>query len=643
MPIIISQPIPEIKERMSFSGLRQSFQTIGLKATKRSFQSANYVSGSAGWTGTFRGDLIGATITGGIIQTASSGQRIVLTDTDDSLTLYDSSENQLFKLFVDASIIAGISTFAGSAATAVNIAVAGTGVGLASEISNAANADSAGYFRTNGLGYSLYVLVASNASRTKPTLYLNATAGQGAHIGLYPIATEPQTPSEGEIYANENGNLYYHDGLSFKSLNRPTTIATSKEAGEDLLEGEAVYLSTGGLTATKEAENTTGTTDATIWGVRWGGQTFLFADEKTITKVNLMLKKVGTPVGNITLEIFATSAGEPTGAALASKVLVADDVLTTSYALEEFVLDSPLDIDADTVYAITWKVPDTNEANRVVAQFANSGNPYADGTFLYSTDSGSNWTIEADYDFRFDIYGKPRANRVYKTDASFDDERTTKFLGFVNENTSVGDNVDVNTVGEQIGFSGLTVGSIYYLSDTAGEISDVAGTRSVKVGIAVSATELSLYSRSTANKKTKVSSGLRNSNDAEQNTTETSYVKLKEILLNEDIDVLKIGFTSKMGSGGTSGKARIYKNGVALGTEQSIVDSGDQTHTQDFTEFSSGDLIQIYAHVNTGGWTIYVWNFRFYYTDYITAFGGNNLAADIELETVVKSTTNQDP
>lgn len=74
MAVIEVQPMPEIVERISFTQLRQSFKTIGLVATKRSYQSANFVSGSAGWQltaegnleandGTFRGTLTGNSIT----------------------------------------------------------------------------------------------------------------------------------------------------------------------------------------------------------------------------------------------------------------------------------------------------------------------------------------------------------------------------------------------------------------------------------------------------------------------------------------------------------------------------------------------------------------------------------------------------
>ena len=60
---------------------------VDISAT--SIKSSNFVSGSLGWrikyngdvefdSGIFRGDIVGATITGGIFQTSTSGQRIVI-------------------------------------------------------------------------------------------------------------------------------------------------------------------------------------------------------------------------------------------------------------------------------------------------------------------------------------------------------------------------------------------------------------------------------------------------------------------------------------------------------------------------------------------------------------------------------------
>ena len=48
MPTIIPQPIPEVIPKMNYTGLRQAFQNIGGKITKRAIQSDNYSPGVSG-------------------------------------------------------------------------------------------------------------------------------------------------------------------------------------------------------------------------------------------------------------------------------------------------------------------------------------------------------------------------------------------------------------------------------------------------------------------------------------------------------------------------------------------------------------------------------------------------------------------
>lgn len=72
------------------------------------------------------------------------------------------------------------------------------------------------------------------------------------------------------------------------------------------------------------------------------------------------------------------------------------------------------------------------------------------------------------------------------------------FAGFSLEAGTDGNKMKVRTDGVVGGFSGLTTGSKYYLSDTAGEIQSTPGTYEVLVGIAVSPTKLLIskkYSR----------------------------------------------------------------------------------------------------------------------------------------------------
>jgi len=139
------------------------------------------------------------------------------------------------------------------------------------------------------------------------------------------------------------------------------------------------------------------------------------------------------------------------------------------------------------------------------------------------------------------------------------------------------------------------------------------------------------------------SANLRNSNDAQKTTTSASYIKLKETKLNADLPACTIKFDLYGGASGSDyAKAKLYKNGVALGVERTGT-TGWVTHSEDFSGFVLNDLIQIYGHSGSGN-TCYVKNLRFYYDANVTEL--QNEALDTAL-TLTKdptiSMTAQDP
>lgn len=67
---------------------------------------------------------------------------------------------------------------------------------------------------------------------------------------------------------------------------------------------------------------------------------------------------------------------------------------------------------------------------------------------------------------------------------------TSSFSGFALTSASIGGNVSVQTSGLVPGFSGLTKGAVYYTQGTDGTIGLTPTTYSVKVGVAVSTTEI---------------------------------------------------------------------------------------------------------------------------------------------------------
>ena len=110
---------------------------------------------------------------------------------------------------------------------------------------------------------------------------------------------------------------------------------------------------------------------------------------------------------------------------------------------------------------------------------------------------------------------------------------------------------------------------------------------------------------------------LRNSNDTERNINSLTYTKLKEIKLGFGLAKCRIKFDLRA-STPYDVYAKIYKNGVAIGTERTPNSTTYQTFTEDFSDFAANDLIQLYAR-KTGDAVVYVRNFRLYY-DYEPVF-----------------------
>jgi len=107
------------------------------------------------------------------------------------------------------------------------------------------------------------------------------------------------------------------------------------------------------------------------------------------------------------------------------------------------------------------------------------------------------------------------------------------------------------------------------------------------------------------------SDNLHFSNDAQKTTASDSYVKVKEIMIGTPLVACRVKFD--LGSTGpVNGYGRVYKNGVAIGIEQTQV--AYATKSQDFANFMANDLIQIYAH-RLGADTAKVKNFRLYYDE----------------------------
>jgi hypothetical protein len=118
--------------------------------------------------------------------------------------------------------------------------------------------------------------------------------------------------------------------------------------------------------------------------------------------------------------------------------------------------------------------------------------------------------------------------------------------------------------------------------------------------------------------------------NTERSSNSTSYVKVKEIVCPV-AGTYTVTFSLKTSSGSGTANGRIYKNGVAVGTERADSTGGYQTFAENLT-FASGDLIQLYYKISSGVYSAYVKDFSVKYA----------LTPKISTYIAANSTVNQD-
>jgi hypothetical protein len=136
-------------------------------------------------------------------------------------------------------------------------------------------------------------------------------------------------------------------------------------------------------------------------------------------------------------------------------------------------------------------------------------------------------------------------------------------------------------------------------------------------------------------------SNLSWSDDATVNFTNNSpYTKKKEILLNENLGAVNVKFDINSGSGNTA-YGKLYKNGVAVGTEITA-SSGTTTSTTALTNLVVGDLLQVYCYALNGGTNGggNVSNFRLYFTKKLTQVSNIILTTPLTVNPFITNPTN---
>ncbi len=158
--------------------------------------------------------IIGNIVTTGFVNALSVNAATV--------NFYDSSGDSLLSIGSEATITQYIQVrTVGNIGLAIQNqtgASAYTGELLSVDVLGATSTGNTARFLNNGLGYSLNLAVGSNANRVNPTLYIEAVSGQGAHIGMNPLADAPANPITGNIYYSTDTHWYGWNGAAWKQL-----------------------------------------------------------------------------------------------------------------------------------------------------------------------------------------------------------------------------------------------------------------------------------------------------------------------------------------------------------------------------------------------------------------------------------------
>lgn len=130
------------------------------------------------------------------------------------------------------------------------------------------------------------------------------------------------------------------------------------------------------------------------------GQTFMVVDRNYFSKCVVNLARYGSPTGNVTLGIYETLGGYPTGSPLATAD-VAVGGLSTSQTAVTFTFASLLALEIGKQYAIKITMPGGASSSNCLRVYHDSTGIYEGGSYISYNGSWSSNT----YDLTFSLYG----------------------------------------------------------------------------------------------------------------------------------------------------------------------------------------------------------------------------------------------
>ena len=294
-------------------------------------------------------------------------------------------------------------------------------------------------------------------------LFLSST-----HLGYYDTDTwKTYMDSSGNFYlGGTSGSLQWAAATDALTVRGTVTAIRSMTAGEDITATipKPIYISTGDTTSADVVSFLDIDDEPrAIYGTNWYSQSFLVPSNiNRISSVKIHTRRINSPTGNMDVSLYACDVNDkPTGSILATKAILAADI-SAGRNYTEFEFASSLSVSPSTKHCIVCSVPSGTGTNWISWYHNESQSGYANGEGGYSTDSGSNWTGRNDFGFYVAGYYSTEKGNVLLCDDN-DTERLA-YTGFAVTTATATNNTDVQFSDILDGFSGLSIGSTYYLN-----------------------------------------------------------------------------------------------------------------------------------------------------------------------------------
>lgn len=144
------------------------------------------------------------------------------------------------------------------------------------------------------------------------------------------------------------------------------------------------------------------TMDKYAFGDIWLAQSFEASGAISASRVDLLLSRQGLP-SEVWVEIMSDSSGPDTSLGISR--MVAGSTISTTPTYVSFELQNAVALSSSTTYWIVLYVSgDVNDVSNGIYWKVSGNNPYADGQFSRSTNTGSTWTAESTKDAAFKVW-----------------------------------------------------------------------------------------------------------------------------------------------------------------------------------------------------------------------------------------------